>query len=409
MQKSDDSLQKRHSYGDRVLNNTEMLLIEILSAFVNGRKPEITTEYNATELYELSKAQSVSGIVGYVLNKYGFTDFAKAEKRFEDIFDKIVTQFIRKDFYAQNLIKKFDEAKIPHILFKGLVVKECYPVPELRTFGDIDIIIPKNQREKSHNLMCGLGYEWELMDGGEVYSYKKDKEHYELHTTLNSEKTKLSAKMNSFWDYAKPKCGFTYEFEHEFHLSYLISHIEKHLYGTGAGVRMYLDIALFLNKYKENLDLEKAREILKECELEKFFDSTLYICQRWFDTDVKPKEEMSPELYEQFCRYTFKGGVFGIQERESTNENEVRRVISEKGKSGKLSIVLSHIFPPYREVRRLYPFFNGKPYLLPIGWVVHWFKAGKRSGLKNIRQFASADAEKVKKEKEFFDKIGSSR
>ena len=391
------------------MNNTELLLIEILSAFANGRKPEITTEYNATELYELAKAQSVSGIVGYVLNKYGFTDFVKAEKRFEDIFDKIVTQFIRKDFYAQNLIEKLNEAQIPHILFKGLVVKECYPVPELRTFGDIDIIIPKNMRTKSHKLMCSLGYDWELMDGGEVYSYKKDKENYELHVSLNSEKTKLSSKMNSFWDYAKPKSGFTYEFENEFHLGYLISHIEKHLYGSGAGVRMYLDIALFLNKYKESLDLEKVREMLKECELEKFFDSTLYLCHKWFDTDIEPKEEMSAELYNEFCRYTFEGGVFGIQEREKLNENEIRRAVFEKGKAGKATVLLGHIFPPYKEVRRIYPFFNGKPYLLPAGWVLHWFKAGKRSGLKNIRQIASADVDKAKSEKEFFDQIGSNR
>lgn len=391
------------------MNNTELLLIEILSAFANGRKPEITTEYDATELYDLAKAQSVSGIVGYMLNKYGFSDFAKADKRYEDIFDKIVTQFIRKDFYAQNLINKLNEAQIPHILFKGLVVKECYPVPELRTFGDIDIIIPKNMRTKSHKLMCSLGYDWELMDGGEVYSYKKDKENYELHVSLNSEKTKLSSKMNSFWDYAKPKNGFTYEFENEFHLAYLISHIEKHFYGTGAGVRMYLDIALFLNKHKESLDIEKVRGMLKECELEKFFDSTLYLCHRWFGTEAKLREEMPPELYDEFCRYTFRGGVFGMQDRASLSENEVRRAISQKGKAGKISLVLIHIFPPYREVRRMYPFFNGKPYLLPAGWVVHWFKAGKRSGLKNIRSIASADPNKAEKEKKFFDKIGSNR
>ena len=289
------------------------------------------------------------------------------------------------------------------------MVKECYPVPELRTFGDIDIIIPKNMRTKSHKLMCSLGYDWELMDGGEVYSYKKDKENYELHVSLNSEKTKLSSKMNSFWDYAKPKSGFTYEFENEFHLGYLISHIEKHLYGSGAGVRMYLDIALFLNKYKESLDLEKVREMLKECELEKFFDSTLYLCHKWFDTDIEPKEEMCAELYNEFCRYTFEGGVFGIQEREKLNENEIRRAVFEKGKAGKATVLLGHIFPPYKEVRRIYPFFNGKPYLLPAGWVLHWFKAGKRSGLKNIRQIASADVDKARSEKEFFDQIGSNR
>lgn len=391
------------------MNNTELLLIEILSAFVNGRKPEITTEYDATELYELSKAQSVSGIVGYMLSKYGFTDFAKAEKRFEDIFDKIVTLLIRKDFYAQNLFLKLSEAGIPHILFKGMVVKECYPVSELRTFADVDIIIPKEHREKSHRLMQSLGYKWKLMDGGDVYAYKKDKEYYELHTTLNSEKTKLSSRMNDFWDYAKLRQGFTYEFENEFHLSYLISHIEKHFYGSGAGVRMYMDIALFLSKHKDSIDLAKVREMLKECDLERFFDSTLFICRKWFGTDVTPKEEMSSELYDEFCRYTFRGGVFGNQNSQSNNENAVRQAVAQKGNFGKTAAVASRIFPPYREVRRLYPFFSGKPYLLPAGWVVHWFKAGKRSGLKNIRQIASADVQKAKSEQDFFEQIGSSR
>lgn len=391
------------------MNSTEKLLIEILSAFVNERKPQITTEYNATELYELAKAQSVSGIVGYMLNKYGFTEFIGAEKRFKDIFDKTVAQLVRKEFYAQKLLLKLNENEIPHIVFKGLVVKDSYPVPQLRTYGDIDIIIRKSDREKSHRLMCDSGFVWELMDGGDVYSYKKAVEHYELHTTLNSEKTKLSKRMNSFWDYTKSRGGFTYEFENEFHLSYLISHIEKHFYGSGAGVRMYLDIALFLKKHKDNLDLAKVREILKECGLERFFDSTLFLCNKWFGTEIKPKEEMSDELFNEFCRYTFRGGVFGIQEKESCNENEVRQAVSKRGRAGKAVLLLSHIFPPYREVRRLYPFFNGKPYLLPFGWCVHFFKAAKRSGLKNIKQIAKSDVEKAKSEKEFFDQVGSKR
>ncbi len=391
------------------MNSTEKLLIEILSAFVNGREPEIPTEYDAYELYELVKAQSVSGIAGYMLNKYGFTEFAKKEKRFGDIFDKTVTQLIRREVYAQNLLLKLSANEIPHIVFKGLVVKDSYPVPELRTYGDIDIIIRKEDREKSHSLMCDSGFRWELMDGGDVYSYKRAGEHYELHTTLNSEKTKLSECMNNFWDYTRCRSGFTYEFENEFHLSYLISHIEKHFYGSGAGVRMYLDIALFLKKHKDTLDLAKVRGFLRECDLERFYDSTLFLCSKWFGTDVKPEEEMSEELYNEFCRYTFRGGVFGIQEKESCNENSVRQAISQKGKAGKLALVLSHIFPPYREVRRIYPFFNGKPYLLPAGWVVHLFRAGKRSGLKNIKQIATADVEKAKSEKEFFDQVGSKR
>jgi len=388
------------------LNNTEKLLIEILSAFVNGRAPKITTEYDAKKLYDLAKAQSVSGIVGYMLHKYGIEDIISGDKRFALTFNKIVTQLVRSEVYACKLLKKLSREQIPHIIFKGLVVKDCYPVPELRTYGDVDLIIRKEHIEKTHKLMCNSGYEWKLMDGGEVYSYRKGTEHYEIHTTLNSEKTKLSESMKNFWSFVKLREGFTYEFENEFHLCYLISHIEKHVYGSGAGVRMYLDIALFLNKYKDSLDFDKVREILRECQLEKFYDTVLYLCVRWFASNVKPVNEPDEKLYEEFCRYTLKGGVFGQQNKENNTHNEVRRAI---GKQSKFLLILSHIFPPYREVRRMYPFFNGKPYLLPVGWVVHFFKASKRSGFKNIRTIASADMQKAKNENELLEKIGSKR
>lgn len=390
------------------MNNTEILLIEILSAFVNGREPVISTEYDATELYDLAKAHSVHGIVGYMFSKYGVKAYL-VDKRFADIYDKIITQLIRKEFYAQNVLESLNKAEIPHILFKGLVVKNCYPVPELRTFGDIDIIIPENCREKAHKLMCGAGYCGKLMDGGDVYSYKKGAENYEFHTSLNAEKTRLSESMSNFWQYAVCKNGFTYEFEDEFHLSYLISHIEKHFYGSGAGVRMYLDIALFLKSHRETLNLAKVREILRECELEKFFDSALLICNKWFETDITPAQDFSSDFYSELCRYILRGGVFGLQNKELINENQVRQAISQKGKAGKVTLLLSHIFPPYIEVKRLYPFFNGKPYLLPLSWVVHFIKASKRSGLKNIKQIIKADSQKAKSKKEFFDSAGSKR
>ncbi len=391
------------------MDNTEKLLVELLSAFVNERKPEITTEYDAKKLYELAKKQSVTGIVCYVLQKYGREDVLSGDSRLAGAFDKTISQFIRKEVYAQKLLENLSTSQIPHIIFKGIVVKNCYPVAELRTYGDIDIIIRKEDREKSHRLMLDTGYKWMLMDGGDVYSYKKSGEHYELHTTLNSEKTKLSENMSNFWSFTKLKEGCTYEFENEFHLCYLISHIEKHLYGSGAGIRMYLDIALFLKKYKDSLSFAKVREILKECELDRFFDTVLELCVRWFESDIKPQRVLDEELYEELCRFTFRGGVFGRQDKKNCNENEVRQAIGKKGKAGKATLIISHIFPPYREVRRIYPFFNGKPYLLPIGWVVHFFKAAKRSGVKNLKQIAAADVTKAQNEKDFLEQIGSRR
>ena len=151
------------------------------------------------------------------------------------------------------------------------------------------------------------------------------------------------------------------------------------------------------------------REILKECELEVFFDTVLELCVRWFEGDIKPHKTLDEDLYEELCRFTFRGGVFGRQDKKNCSENEVRQAIGKKGKSHKFAVILTHIFPPYREVRRIYPFFNGKPYLLPVGWVVHFFKAAKRSGIKNLRQIAAADVTKAKNEKNILEQIGSKR
>lgn len=391
------------------MNNTEKDFIEILSAFVNEREPHIGAECDAQKLYELALQQSVSGIVSFLLRKYGREDILRKDSRLDSAYDKTITRFIRKDIAAQRVFSMLACAQIPHISFKGMVVKDCYPVPELRTFGDVDVILRREDREKSHKLMLDSGYRCEVMDGGVVYAYKKDNEFYEFHTTLNSERTKLSEYMSDYWSRTKLKNEFTYEFEKNFHLCYLISHIEKHVYCSSAGVRLYLDIALYLKKYLSDLDLEKVRGILRECELEKFFDTVLYLCHRWFGTEALFKEELTDEQFEKFSVFTLRGGTFGNSQKTKGADSEIRRHMTSEGKISKTKIIFRHIFPGYREVRRVYPFFEGKPYLLPFGWVVHWFKAAKRSGLKNIKRVANADVSEAKSEKEFLAEIGSKR
>lgn len=389
------------------MTNTEKLLIEILRAFVNDRKPVIETEYNAEALYELAKSQSITGIVSYVLHKYGREDILIGDKRLSDAYDKTVAQLIRKDVETQMLFGRLTAADIPHITFKGMVIKDCYPVPELRTFGDIDVIIKEEDRKKSHELMLAEGFKGEAMDGGVVYGYKRGKEFYELHSTMNSERTKLSDFMADYWSRTNLRSGLTYEFEKNFHFAYLISHIEKHVNCSNAGVRLYLDIALFLKKYRDELDLEKVRGILKDCKLEKFYDTVLYLCYRWFGTEKLYEQELSDELYEEFCRFTLRGGTFGVQNAGA--DSEVRRAMSNSGEVSKVSLIIRHVFPPYREVRRMYPFFDGKPYLLPLSWVVHPFAAAKRSGLKNLKRVANADINEAKNEKELLRQVGSER
>ena len=54
------------------------------------------------------------------------------------------------------MVQALDQAGVEHILMKGYVLREYYPVPELRTFGDIGIVI--HPRDRVHQLMLSMGY-----------------------------------------------------------------------------------------------------------------------------------------------------------------------------------------------------------------------------------------------------------
>lgn len=50
------------------------------------------------------------------------------------------------------------------------------------------------------------------------------------------------------------KPGMTPRFTPEFHFLYMLTHIAKHIHGSGAGLRMYLDLAAFIRHHGTGLD-----------------------------------------------------------------------------------------------------------------------------------------------------------
>ena len=46
-----------------------------------------------------------------------------------------------------SLLKNAEEKGTDMLLLKGMVLRELYPVPELRTMSDVDIIIKPEQRD----------------------------------------------------------------------------------------------------------------------------------------------------------------------------------------------------------------------------------------------------------------------
>ena len=76
-----------------------------------------------------------------------------------------------------------EEEKIPYAFFKGYELRELYPVPELRTMGDVDVLVRDEDLERTAEVLCGLGYQKEE-GGSAVWALKKDNFSYEVHRRL---------------------------------------------------------------------------------------------------------------------------------------------------------------------------------------------------------------------------------
>lgn len=350
------------------MNETETLFLQISDTFLSGRNLKTDNESGEDSdlVIGLAKKHSMQAICEYVLfgqNSFVNQTFARSVKRI---------------FAANELIAEFEKRGIKLCVMKGFIIRDFYPVPELRTFGDIDFLIEKGSVADVVSVMSELGYNREAGEE-HVMSFKKGLEYYEFHTSLAEDDAfdeNVQKLIDGAWDYAKPYGGYEniYEFEDEYHLFYLIFHIAKHFRVSGAGVRMFCDIAAFV-KEKISLDYEKLSGYLKSCDMLLFAKNVFAICEKWFGvkSPIDAGYSMPDELYNEITEFVLNGGTFGFC-GSSLEASEIRREM-DKNDSGNAEkrTLLRFFFPTYEKMKKRYPFIAGKKFLLPIAYIMRFF------------------------------------
>ncbi len=401
-----------------MLSNLKELYNEytaLLRAFVHGELPETAFGADPDGLSALARINSTEGILSYVLMKE--PNLAAAERR----------QYLRKQclgeisFYSRRaeqmklLSDALSREGIDHLLFKGFVLRDYYPVPELRTFGDIDLLIRPSDREACHKLMCRLGYEVKC-DFEPVYSYLKGTEYYEIHTDVMevdvSDKADYRGYFGSVWDHAVPSSSIcnehVFELEADFHFIYLLTHIAKHISSSGAGIRMYLDLAFFLKHFDGKLDTDYIAAELERLSLSDFARTVLSAVEKWFGVKSPlPSKETSAELMEDFLCFTMEGGVYGKVGRDK-NAVFLKQQNRNSEEISKWKTLVFHVFPPVSSLENRYTYLKKHRWLLPVAWV-HRI-AGNPSSWKryagHAKGIVNADEEEARRLKRIYKELG---
>ena len=401
------------------MDENKKYFIYLLSCQINQKKILIDNkQIDWNEIYKLAKIHDLIVIIFSAINTLpiGYRPNAEIYNKFKKSaflyiqYNAIITKM------NEELINEFIKQELVYVPIKGYILKNYYPYPDFRSMSDIDILIKDNDREKSHKIMMELGYENFIKDKY-VWNYRKKKSQIEIHTQLIEEEIKQDIDFKKYfsnpWQNIKPfKGDYCYILDKEYHLIYLLVHIAKHFYSCGCGVRMIMDIAVYINKFGKELDWDYIWGEMDKLDLRLLTQNILILCNKWFDTNLDFEYEIEEEFYNKLSETILTGGTFGFY-----NSNfRIAQIRNDIGKNNegsntvKAKVLKQMLFPSYEELikSKQYSFLRDKKYLIGFAWIYRGFYQLKSRGIGSIGYLGSVlnSENKIKEQNETMNKLG---
>ena len=179
---------------------------------------------------------------------------------------------------------------IKHVFIKGLICGMRYPIPSLRTCGDIDFVVAKNDFKKSLSILEKIGtVNYDLVHEHHGMAYVDGvliEPHYKVHNYQNNRHDK---RMQSMFNEIFPlhlenivvDCTKVPVFPATFESIFLISHMVNHVYEEGLGLRQVIDYALMLNQNGTQINWEKHDSYLREMGMKRAHRIFVRICEKY--------------------------------------------------------------------------------------------------------------------------------
>ena len=126
---------------------------------------------------------------------------------------------------------------------------------------------------------------------------------------------------------------------------------------------MIIDIAVFLKKYENEMDMNYIFSELTILKLDKFSNIIFYICKKYFNTNIKCVA-LNINQEKDVLNYILNHGVFGFDNKDIYDIQFYRE------EDNKYAVIRKRLFPDYETMKKQKLWFkNGKKILLPYAWI----------------------------------------
>ena len=299
------------------MNSRQTDLLKLIYAAISKEKMKLSDDFSIASLIPLIKTHELHALCYYGALECGISsESEEMQSLFEQVCSHIFVSELQKRI-ACKTFTLFEDNGIEYMPLKGILLKELYTYPEMRTMGDLDILIKLEQYPKIKELLEAREYT-EVTESDHELIWQKNNIHIELHKRLIPSYNKdYYTYFGDGWSLAVPECGTRYKMDDENQLVYLFTHFAKHYRNGGIGIKQMVDLYLY-TKSKPDMDKERIRKALTSLSLLEFYDNVCHTLSVWFE-GVEANE-----ISELISNTIFKSGSFGTRESHLLAEGCVK-------------------------------------------------------------------------------------
>lgn len=301
-------------------------IFSLLQAALFHRQPVLEGNPDWKYIFSEMSYQTVTGITAKFCVNGPLPDVYKA--LWKKVLVSHTARFTQIIYAQRHLTQLLEAANIPVAVMKGCAAAVYYPNPELRSMGDVDLLVKPESFQKAYQLMLDNGYVLHGEDNGKYHvALIKDNVLFELHRSpagLRKDKYGefIRAFMESGLDHIERKkideCVFPILPWKQNGLE-LIWHIKQHLY-NGLGLRQILDWMMFVDRVLDDGHYGEFKEILKKSGLNKLAIVVTRMCQIYLGLrteGISWCRTAKPSTCEALMNFIVQQGNFGSKMNQS--------------------------------------------------------------------------------------------
>lgn len=359
------------------MNKNEEYFVSLIYSHLNNTVPAAPDNINWEDIYRLSQINNIVGIIASELQKLDkdIRPDSKTLSLFNQQLAYTLIDYEEKEYAIKQIKDLLTENHIDHIFIKGEIIKKYYPVKELRTSADTDIIIRNEDIDKIRDIVNNKNIEI-TEDNGDGITFKLCNQSIEIHRDADCG--------NEYFKDIFALCtadGNEYIIDDYNHLFYILCHIIKHFKYCGAGIKMFMDIDVVI-RHIGAFDYQKALKMSRNIGIETFFTTTMALCRKLFNTPINADINADSSLLELFSSEIISAGSFGFEKRDISSFYAIKS--RKNGRQSKLNAFKALLFPTNDYLKMGFDYAKKHPILLPAAWVHRLFQAVFKNGSHSL-------------------------